>query len=190
MRENDAPYVAVIGPGDATEEEARDAESVGALLAQHGAVVVCGGLGGVMEAACKGAALNGGRSVGILPGRDRSVGNAYASVALATGLGELRNGLVVGSADAVIAVGGSWGTLSEIALAMRTGKPTFLLGGWHLRPPDAQNTRPADMPAGAGTSSAPVEVASAQEAVRRALAACGAHTEGVSGSRPGGGSGA
>jgi uncharacterized protein (TIGR00725 family) len=160
MRENDAPYVAVIGPGEATEEETRDAESVGALLARNGAVVVCGGLGGVMEAVCRGAALHGGRSVGLLPGRDRSAGNGYASVALATGLGELRNGLVVGAGDAVIAVGGSWGTLSEIALAMRTGKPTFLLGGWHLVPPDARTT-------------GPVRVASAQEAVRRALAACG-----------------
>jgi uncharacterized protein (TIGR00725 family) len=185
MRENDAPYVAVIGPGEATEDEVRDAESVGALLARSGAVVVCGGLGGVMEAACKGAALNGGRSVGILPGRERSAGNGYASIVLATGLGELRNGLVVGSADAVIAIGGSWGTLSEIALAMRTGKPTFLLGGWQLVPPDGPTRTPAGTPTDTADtadvaggisagSGAPVQVGSAQEAVRRALAACGA----------------
>ena len=168
MRENDAPYVAVIGPGEATEDEARDAESVGALLAQNGAVVVCGGLGGVMEAACKGAALNGGPSVGILPGLDRSAGNGYASVTLPTGLGELRNGLVVGAGDAVIAIGGSWGTLSELALAMRAGKPTFLLGGWRLVPPDLRTKGPAE---------GPVEVASAHEAVRLALAACSARRE-------------
>jgi uncharacterized protein (TIGR00725 family) len=155
---SDTPYVAVIGPNEATDEELRNAELVGALLAQRGAVVVCGGLGGVMEAVCKGSAAHGGRSIGILPGRERKAGNAFASVTLATGLGELRNGLVVGSCDAVIAVGGSWGTLSEIALAMRAGKPTFVLGGWHIGSPDAQ-TR------------GPMEVATAEQAVRGVYAA-------------------
>jgi uncharacterized protein (TIGR00725 family) len=154
----DAPYVAVVGASQATDQELRTAELVGALLAQGGAVVVCGGLGGVMEAACKGACLHGGRSVGILPGRDRSAANRYATVSLATGLGELRNGLVVGTCDAVIAVGGSWGTLSEIALAMRTGKPTFVIG-----------ERPVEAPG--PDAEAPVSVDGAEEAVRAAFAA-------------------
>lgn len=135
----DAPYVAVIGPNDASDDECRAAERVGSLLAQRGAVVVCGGLGGVMEAACKGAVLNGGQAIGILPGRERSAGNRYASVLLATGLGEMRNALVIGTSDAVIAIGGSWGTLSEIALAMRTGKPTFVLGGWPIGDPERRD---------------------------------------------------
>lgn len=156
----DAPYVAVIGPNEATDEELKNAELVGALLAQRGAVVVCGGLGGVMEAVCKGSAAHGGRSIGILPGRERSAGNGFASVSLATGLGELRNGLVVAGCDAVIAVGGSWGTLSEIALAMRAGKPTFVLGGWHIDSPDAR-TR------------GPMEVATPEQAVRGVFAAWG-----------------
>jgi uncharacterized protein (TIGR00725 family) len=137
----EAAYVAVIGPGDAAaEEDAALARQVGRLLAARGAVVVCGGLAGVMAAACEGAADGHGLSVGLLPGRDRGAANPHLSVALPTGLGELRNGLVVGASDAVIAIGGSWGTLSEIALAMRTGKPAVILGGWKVddlpgRPP-------------------------------------------------------
>jgi uncharacterized protein (TIGR00725 family) len=132
-----ATYVAVVGPGDgATSEETELAGQVGRLLADRGVIEVCGGLGGVMAAACAGAAGRGGLTVGLLPGRDRAAGNPHLTVALPTGLGELRNGLVVGAADAVIAVGGSWGTLSEVALAMRTGKPTVVIGGWRVdRPP-------------------------------------------------------
>jgi uncharacterized protein (TIGR00725 family) len=127
-------YVAVIGPGDATAEEARLAERVGQLLAEAGVVVVCGGLGGVMAAVSRGVRQRGGLVVGLLPGRDRAAGNEYLSVALPTGLGELRNGLVVAAADAVVAVGGSWGTLSEIALAVRTGKPVVSIAGWTVGP--------------------------------------------------------
>jgi uncharacterized protein (TIGR00725 family) len=131
-----AIYVAVIGPGDgATAEQADTARQVGSLLAAHSAIVVCGGLGGVMAAACEGASQRGGLTVGILPGRDRAAGNPHLSVALPTGLGEVRNGLVVGAADAVIAIGGSWGTLSEIAFAMRAGKPTIVVGGWQVSDP-------------------------------------------------------
>jgi uncharacterized protein (TIGR00725 family) len=132
-----APYVAVVGPGEATEQQAEIARRVGGLLADWGAVVVCGGLGGVMAAACEGAAARGGLTVGLLPGRDRGDANPYVSVVLATGLGELRNGLVVAVSDAVIAIGGSWGTLSEVALAMRTGKPTVVVCGWDIAAPGA-----------------------------------------------------
>lgn len=126
-------YVAVVGPGDAaTPADVDDAREVGRLLADAGVVVVTGGLGGVMAAAAQGATEAGGTAVGILPGLERDAGNGHASVELPTGLGELRNGLVVRSADAVVAVGGSWGTLSEIALATRVGTPVVCLGGWHV----------------------------------------------------------
>ncbi|GHA17699.1 TIGR00725 family protein [Streptomyces echinoruber] len=126
------PCVAVAGPGRATEAEAELAREVGALLARRGAVVVCGGLGGVMAACAEGAAAEGGVVVGLLPGRDRAAGNRHLTVAVATGLGELRNGVLVTTCDALIAVGGSWGTLSEIALALRAGRPVALLRGWPL----------------------------------------------------------
>jgi uncharacterized protein (TIGR00725 family) len=131
-----ATYVAVIGPGEqATQAETDVARQVGQLLADRGAILVCGGLGGVMAAASEGACDHGGLTIGLLPGRDRAEGNPHLSVVLPTGLGELRNGLVVGVSDAVIAVGGSWGTLSEIALAMRSGKPTVVINGWVLTDP-------------------------------------------------------
>lgn len=88
-----------------------------------------------MEAACEGASDRGGLTVGLLPGSDRADGNPYLSVVLPTGMGELRNGLVVGVCDAVIAIGGSWGTLSEVALSMRAGKPTIMIGGWTVEDP-------------------------------------------------------
>jgi uncharacterized protein (TIGR00725 family) len=127
-----APYIAVVGPGDASEQELHDAESVGRALAQGGATVVTGGLGGVMGAACRGAAGAGGVTVGILPGLERHAANEWVAVAIPTGLGELRNGLVVRSADAVIAVGGAYGTLSEVALALKTGVPVVGLHTWAI----------------------------------------------------------
>jgi uncharacterized protein (TIGR00725 family) len=126
------PYVAVVGPGNASEEQERLAEAVGRQLAERGAVVVCGGLGGVMAAACRGAEAAGGISVGILPGNDRAAANRWATVAIPTGLGELRNGLVVRAADALVAVGGGHGTLSEIALALRTGVRVIGLASWDI----------------------------------------------------------
>jgi uncharacterized protein (TIGR00725 family) len=127
------PYVAVIGPGGgASEAEIATAEAVGRGLADRGAVVVTGGLGGVMAAAARGAAEAGGTVVGILPGTDRGDGNQWLTVAIATGLGELRNGLVIRAADAVIAVGGAYGTLSEIALALRAGVRVVGLGTWDI----------------------------------------------------------
>src|SRR4051794_33923043 len=125
-------YVAVVGAGEASEDERRDAEEVGRKLAEAGAVVLCGGLGGVMAAACRGAKGAGGTTVGILPGSDRAAANPHVDVAIATGLGEMRNGLVVRAADALIAVGGEFGTLSEIALGLKAGKPVVGLGTWQL----------------------------------------------------------
>ena len=126
------PYVAVVGPGEATGEQESCAEEVGRGLALAGAVLVCGGMGGVMAAACRGASEAGGTAVGILPGSDRAAANQWVSVAIPTGLGELRNGLVVRAADAVIAVGGAYGTLSEIALALKTGVPVVAVGSWQI----------------------------------------------------------
>jgi hypothetical protein len=124
--------VAVIGPGEANGQELSTAEEVGRLLAEAGAVLVCGGLGGAMEAACRGAKGAGGTTVGILPGIDRAVANLHVDVAIATGLGEARNALVVRAADALIAVGGGFGTLSEIALGLKTDKPVIGIGSWEL----------------------------------------------------------
>jgi uncharacterized protein (TIGR00725 family) len=127
-----ARYVAVIGPSEASPDEVAKAEMVGRLLAERDAVVVCGGLGGVMEAVSRGAAQADGTVLGILPGRDRGEANDHVTVALATGMGEMRNTLVVRAADAVIAVGGAYGTLSEIAFALRTGVPVVGIGTWDL----------------------------------------------------------
>jgi uncharacterized protein (TIGR00725 family) len=125
-------YVAVIGPSDATEEQISIARAVGAGLAREGAIVVTGGRGGVMAAASRGAAEAGGAAVGILPGTSREEANEWVTVAIPTGLGELRNGLVVRSADAVVAVGGAYGTLAEIALALERGIPVIGLETWQI----------------------------------------------------------
>lgn len=102
------------------------------MLAQRGALVVTGGKGGAMEAACRGAKSAGGTTLGILPDADRAVANEFVDVAIATGIGELRNGLVIRAVDAVIAVGGAYGTLSEIGLALRAGRPVVGLDTWEL----------------------------------------------------------
>jgi uncharacterized protein (TIGR00725 family) len=137
------PYVAVVGPGDASPQELQSAEEVGAGLAALGAVVVTGGLGGVMEAASRGAKSRRGRTIGILPGEARDAANGWVDVAIATGLGELRNGLVIRTVDAVVAVGGGHGTLSEIALALRGGRPVVGVGTWAVHDVDHVDT-PAD----------------------------------------------
>jgi uncharacterized protein (TIGR00725 family) len=126
------PYVAVVGGGEAAADAMALAENVGRELGRRGAVVVCGGLGGVMEAACRGAKAEGGTTVGILPGDDRRAGNDFLDVAVATGLGEVRNTIVVRAADVLIAVAGEFGTLSEIAFALRTGTPVVGLSTWEL----------------------------------------------------------
>ena len=126
------PYIAVVGPGEATALQQEIAQRVGADLARAGAVVVCGGLGGVMAAACRGAASANGVTVGLLPGIDRSAANEWVGIAIPTGIGELRNGLVVRAADAVVAIGGAYGTLSEVALALRTGVPVVGVDTWPI----------------------------------------------------------
>ena len=157
MRLEPAPpplYVAVVGASAATAADLADAEAVGAQLARAGAVVVCGGRGGVMEGAAKGSAQAGGTVIGILPGLDRREANPWVTHAIPTGVGELRNGLIVRIAEAVIAVGGAYGTLSEIALALATGLRVFGLHTWAIEGIQA--------------------VASPDDAVAAALAAAGA----------------
>lgn len=126
-------YVAVVGPSVPGDPGLLDqASAAGRLLAGHGWVVVTGGLGGVMAAAAAGVAEAGGTAVALLPGSDRGAASPGHTVAIPTGLGEMRNALLVRSVDAVLALGGSWGTLSEVALAARTGVPVFSVAGWDL----------------------------------------------------------
>ncbi len=124
--------IAVIGEGDCPPELFALAERVGAELARRGATVICGGLGGVMLAACKGAKAAGGTTVGILPGSSPKDANPFVDIPIATGLGEARNVIVVRSARAVVAVGGAYGTLSEIAFALKFRKPVIGLQTWEL----------------------------------------------------------
>lgn len=125
--------VAVVGPDQAATGANREAARLaGQWLAAHDVLVLTGGLGGVMASAAEGVADAGGMSIGLLPGHDRTLGDPSLTIALPTGLGELRNGLLVRSAEVVLAIGGSWGTLSEIALAVRTGVPVVSLDGWDL----------------------------------------------------------
>jgi uncharacterized protein (TIGR00725 family) len=130
------PFIAVIGDGDPHGPEAHRilewAEEVGHLLARDGATVITGGLGGVMRAASRGAASVGGQTIGILPGADASEANEYIAVPIATGLGVARNLVVATCSDAVVAVGGRHGTLSEIGLALRMGRHVVTLSSWRL----------------------------------------------------------
>ena len=132
-------HIAVIGPSDCSSTERDDAYKIGAMLAARGSVLICGGGSGVMEAASKGARSENGVVIGILPGDDSGAGNPYLTYAIATGLSEARNAIIARTADALIAVGGEYGTLSEIALAMKMGKKVILLNSWGLHP-----ARPAD----------------------------------------------
>jgi uncharacterized protein (TIGR00725 family) len=154
MRE---PYVAVVGPSAGTPAELALGDAVGRGLAEAGAVLVCGGMGGVMEAAAGGAMNAGGKTVGILPTASRLEGNPYLTVAVATGMGEARNAIVVRTADVVIAIHGEFGTLSEIALALKMGRPVVGLGTWEL------------MKAGETVESI-VRAKNAEDAVAKALA--------------------
>ena len=124
--------MAIVGAADASAAEIATAEEVGRLLARAGAIVVCGGRGGVMAAGCRGVAEAGGTAVGLLPGLDRAAANEWVTIAIPTGLGELRNGIIVRAADAVIAIGGAYGTLSEVALALQRGVPVLGLGTWEI----------------------------------------------------------
>jgi uncharacterized protein (TIGR00725 family) len=144
-------HIAVVGASDPSSEDARLAEAVGSAVAAAGAVLVCGGLAGVMEAAARGAKGGGGLTLGILPGKSRAAANEYIDCAVATGLGDFRNYLVVAAADAVVALPGSHGTLSEIAMALTLKKPVVGLGTWEIE--------------------GVVRASSAEEAVRLALTA-------------------
>ena len=125
-------FIAVIGSGDCSPEEAELAEGVGRELARNNAILICGGLGGVMEAACKGATSECGLTIGILPGDIRQMANPYVQIPIITGLGQARNVIVVKSAQAVIAIGGSFGTLSEISHARQNKIPVIGLNTWEL----------------------------------------------------------
>jgi len=126
-------YVAVCG-GSVFEEEAADhAREIGAELAREGAIVMCGGGGGVMEAVCEGARSEGGMTIGFLPGDDRADANQYVDISIPTGLGEMRNMLLVRASDVVIAISGEFGTLSEVTYALRLGIPVVGLNTWELR---------------------------------------------------------
>ncbi len=149
--------IAVIGASRCSKEMARRAQEVGRELAKRGATLVCGGLGGVMEAACRGAKEEGGLTIGILPGLSHHEANPYVDIPIVTGLGEARNVIVVRTAQAVIAVGGEYGTLSEIAYALKMGRPVVGLNTWQL----AKDGRPREDI---------VEVSTPVEAVQRALA--------------------
>jgi len=151
-------FIAVIGENDPPPRLAALAEAVGAEIAAAGAVLICGGLGGAMEAACRGAHSRGGVTIGILPGTRHGEANPYVTYAIPTGLGHARNLLVARSAHAVIAVGGKYGTLSEIAFAKIEGTPVIGLDTWDLRR--------------AGQEDVPIQQArDAKEAVALALAA-------------------
>ncbi len=124
--------VAVIGGNRCSKEMARVAEAVGRELAKRGAILICGGLGGVMDAACRGAKAKGGLTIGVLPGTSRYDANPYVDIPIVTGMGEARNVIIVRTAQAVIAVDGEYGTLSEIAHALKMGKPVVGLNTWEL----------------------------------------------------------
>jgi uncharacterized protein (TIGR00725 family) len=149
--------IAVIGNSSCSPEEAKLAETVGELLAQQGVTVICGGLSGVMEAVCRGAKSKGGLTVGILPGQDSSTANPWVDIPVVTGIGEARNVVVVKSAQAVIAIGGSYGTLSEIAYALKSNIPVIGLNTWSL----SRNGQEDD---------SIIRVQSATEAVDKAIA--------------------
>ena len=126
-------YVAVCGASQATPSQVDAAREVGKLLAKNGAILINGGYGGVMAAASEGAAGEGGTVVGIVPDTDRDGANSYLTVSIPTGLGHARNAVIVTAADSVIAIGGGWGTLSEIALARRLGRSVFALDTWDVK---------------------------------------------------------
>ena len=134
-------YIGVIGGQFCSEDEERVAYELGGLLAREGAIIVCGGLGGVMEAACRGAREQGGVTIGVLPGPFRGDANPYVDYAIATDMGQARNAIIVRTADAVVAVGGEYGTLSEIAMALKMGKKVVALSSWEIASKGAQDDK-------------------------------------------------
>jgi len=163
-RPRKGPVVLVSGGAQASDVECAHAEEVGRLLAEAGAIVLTGGGPGVMEAASRGARAAGGTTVGVLPGRNRveSPPNPHVLIAVFSGMSEARNTILAHTADVVIAIGGGWGTLSEIALARKVGRPVIRLASWELTAPDAANA-----------GEMPPRAQSAKEAVRAAMKAIG-----------------
>ena len=129
---NSFVFIGVIGGSDVSPQVAGLAEEVGREIARRGAVLVCGGIGGVMEAACKGAVSEGGLTIGILPGESRRDANPYVMIPIVTGIGYARNVAVVKSSQAIIAIDGSYGTLTEIGYALQSGIPVIGLDTWSL----------------------------------------------------------
>jgi uncharacterized protein (TIGR00725 family) len=129
---NDLIFLGVIGGSDVSPQTAGLAEAVGREIARRGAALVCGGMGGVMEAACRGASDEGGLTIGILPGNSRGEANSYVRIPIVTGIGYARNVAVVRSAQVVIAIDGSYGTLTEIGYALQAGIPVIGLGTWSV----------------------------------------------------------
>jgi uncharacterized protein (TIGR00725 family) len=160
MNQRTGPVVAVVGGGVCSSEEAALAEAVGRHLARAGATLICGGMGGVMAAACRGARAAGGLTVGVLPGNSATEANPYVDVPIVTGMGEARNVIIMRTASAIIAVGGEFGTLSEIAFALKLGRPVIGLGTWEL----AKDGQPVQ---------AIVKAHTAEESVRLALETLG-----------------
>jgi uncharacterized protein (TIGR00725 family) len=132
--------IAVIGASQASEKGLAQAEAVGRELAVRGCVLICGGRGGVMEAACRGAAQAGGLTIGILPEADRSAANPHVKVPIVTGMGSARNYIIALSADAVIAIDHGYGTLAELGFALQAGKPIAGLGTWSITGADGAET--------------------------------------------------
>jgi uncharacterized protein (TIGR00725 family) len=128
----DKPIIGVIGGSAGDEKIRKTAYEVGRLVAEAGALLICGGLSGVMEAACRGAQEAGGTTIGILKGQSITDANPYVDIPIATGLGHGRNLIIINTAHALIAVSGRYGTLSEIAFAIQSGKPVFGLGTWDI----------------------------------------------------------
>ncbi len=137
------PVIAVCGAGTCGPELYETARQVGREIARRGATLVCGGLGGVMEAAARGAYEEGGMTVGIVPGPSTADANPYIRVAVATEMGQARNAIIIRTADGVVAAGGAYGTLSEIALALKSGKPVVSLGSWEVSKDLVSATDPA-----------------------------------------------
>ena len=161
-------YVSVIGASRCGPALAARAEELGRLLARRGCIVVCGGRSGVMEAVARGATAEGGVSIGLLPEADRSRAAPHLTFSIPTAIGWARNLAVVASGDAVIAVGGAWGTLSEIALARTLGRSVVLLESWELRAPE-QSGDDAER-SGEGELDGVARASSPAEAVELALA--------------------
>lgn len=156
-------YISVIGAGNEAPESAlKEAEEVGRLLAENGAVVVCGGLNGVMAAVSRGAKLAGGRTIGILPGNDHESANEWTDIAIPTGLGYARNTVIVKTGDAVIAIAGAFGTLSEIGHAVADDKTVIGLNTWELSREGTPDT--AIVRAGTPASAVKLAIAAAKEA--------------------------